>query len=388
MKFKSFVVLALILTMQILPLNAFGLYNKTYRLEDLKTDCIPIIELVSDSGGNIEWDLENIIAKVSLEEVTYGFKINTDHTVDLLKEGVNYGKFDTEDARYVMEFQDGRLNAGLYINRSSFNRCFDKLNKGTYTKNDFFRAGDERLSDLAKSIIVDIENQYGNLTGNVVPRAEAELVRTLDKAVKKHKIRGPGNKYNIKTTLHTIMSLQKDIDYYSKTTGIPREMVSSILFREMMCIGIDDVFDGINSDKNTKGIGQLSVAGVRINENKIEELSQGRRPAKFKNIKDYQLNKMLLDPGDCVYFTSSQLKARAMEYAGFAYEEEIDIYDENSIKMILAEYNQADGKAIFNLPDIYNFYKDKITYGEQVYEYYKAFREYYRVVSANKVVDT
>jgi hypothetical protein len=89
---------------------------------------------------------------------------------------------------------------------------------------------------------------------------------------------------------------------------VPKEMIASVLFREIICY---DVFDKYGDGRWTKtlGISQISVEGARFNDQIISK--KENNILKYSNFTDKEMSEMLKDDLMNVQFAAEALKARA-----------------------------------------------------------------------------
>lgn len=227
---------------------------------------------------------------------------------------------------------------------------------------------------------------YGNLNNNAVPKAEADLIRNLDQKVIADLWRNKKLDWfyirDINYAMKTITALESEIYKQSNVEGVPKSLIGSVLFREIMFLGLDDIVDGMGLEIKGKkvgqtiGISQISARGVRDNELRVASKESGRKQ-RFTDISDSEIEKMLLDLVASVYFAAMALKDRA-------YWEEIDIKSKrsNDIQKIFARYNDSGGIKGRTVGPI----KTKEVYGKETYEYYKEFEKYYDVIDGNRVI--
>ncbi|KNY26734.1 hypothetical protein [Pseudobacteroides cellulosolvens] len=193
---------------------------------------------------------------------------------------------------------------------------------------------------------------------------------------------GITNTYSVEEAVDLIVNkLDNELDV--SNCGVPKEMISSVLFREIICY---DVFDKYGDGKwaKTLGISQISVDGARIND-QILSKKENRLP-KYSNFTDEEMSVMLKDDLLNVQFAAEALKARA--YLKNIY---IRTHNQWEIEEILAEYNGYEGQIPFvsqlavkigldiRLPEI-GLVQYKDTYGKETYKYLEAFKAYYEAL--------
>jgi len=196
---------------------------------------------------------------------------------------------------------------------------------------------------------------------------------------------GITNTYSVEEAVDLIVNkLDDELNNYNY--GVPKEMISSVLFREIICY---DVFDKYGDGRwaKTLGISQISVEGVRINDNIISK--KENKLLKYSNFTDKEISAMLKDDFMNVQFAAEALKARA--YLKNIY---IKTDKQWEIEEILAEYNGYEGQIPFvsqladkigldiRLPEI-GLVQYKDTYGKETYKYLEAFKAYYEALAKN-----
>lgn len=193
---------------------------------------------------------------------------------------------------------------------------------------------------------------------------------------------GITNTYSVEEAVDLLVNkLDSELD--NSNCGVPKEMITSVLFREIICY---DVFDKYGDGKwaKTLGISQISVNGARINDQIISK--KENTPSKYSNCTDEEMATMLTDDLQNVKFAAEALKSRA-------YLMGLDIQTKNQfeIEEILAEYNGYEGQIPFvselavkigldiRLPEI-GLVQYKETYGKETYKYLEEFKAYYEAI--------
>ncbi|HEY9061264.1 MAG TPA: hypothetical protein VIO64_12290 [Pseudobacteroides sp.] len=193
---------------------------------------------------------------------------------------------------------------------------------------------------------------------------------------------GITNTYSVEEAVDLLVS-ELDSELNNSNCGVPKEMIASVLFREIICY---DVFDKYGDGKwaKTLGISQISVNGARINDQIISK--KENIPPKFSNCTDEEVAAMLTDDLQNVEFAAEALKSRA-------YLMDLDIQTKNQFEVeeILAEYNGYEGQIPFvselavkigldiRLPEI-GLVQYKETYGKETYKYLEEFKAYYEAI--------
>jgi hypothetical protein len=194
---------------------------------------------------------------------------------------------------------------------------------------------------------------------------------------------GITNTYSVEEAVDLLVDkLDNELDVSS--CEVPKEMIASVLFREIICY---DVFDKYGDGKwaKTLGISQISVDGARINDRIISK-KENTSP-KYSGFTDNELAKMLTDDFQNVQFAAEALKSRA-----YLMDMDIKTNDQWEREEILAEYNGYEGQIPFvselavkigldiRLPEI-GLVQYKETYGKETYKYLEEFKAYYEAIN-------
>lgn len=169
-------------------------------------------------------------------------------------------------------------------------------------------------------------------------------------------------------TMNALKELDNSISRISAAQKVPKALLASVLFREMMFLGQEDLLDGLPViGGKSMGICQIGIENVRYN----EQIVHGEKSL-ITSESDEQIKTMLQNPKHAVYFCAVQLKARAIKLTG---DPEIDLnkLDEKQLKTILENYNLS--KISVNIGPI----KTKETYAVETYRYYELFKQYYQL---------
>lgn len=258
-------------------------------------------------------------------------------------------------------------------------------------------SGKKELKEPEESIKNTLENKpEGIIVKTSLPKEAMEFVHKLElkkklceKLFEISLSQGIGsgitNTYSVEEAVDLIVNkLDDELNNYNY--GVPKEMISSVLFREIICY---DVFDKYGDGRwaKTLGISQISVEGVRINDNIISK--KENKLLKYSNFTDKEISAMLKDDFMNVQFAAEALKARA--YLKNIY---IKTDKQWEIEEILAEYNGYEGQIPFvsqladkigldiRLPEI-GLVQYKDTYGKETYKYLEAFKAYYEALAKN-----
>ncbi len=169
-------------------------------------------------------------------------------------------------------------------------------------------------------------------------------------------------------TMNALKDLDNSISRISAAQKVPKALLASVLFREMMFLGQEDLLDGLPViGGKSMGICQIGIENVRYN----EQIVHGEKSL-ITSESDEQIKTMLQNPKHAVYFCAVQLKARAIKLTG---DPEIDLnkLDEEQLKTILENYNLS--KISVDIGPI----KTKETYAVETYRYYELFKQYYQL---------
>ncbi len=174
-------------------------------------------------------------------------------------------------------------------------------------------------------------------------------------------------------TFNALKELEPVIDKTAKAQKMPKAFLTSVLFREMMFLGQEDLLDGVPIlGGKSIGICQIGIDNVRFNEQVVHGKS-----SLIANYSDKLIREMLQTPELAVYFCAVQLKARAIQTTG---DKNVDLNNlkEEQLCKILAEYNQSI--ITKNIGPI----KTKEKYAEETYNYYQLLTKYYNSEESSK----
>ncbi|NLD50112.1 MAG: hypothetical protein GX660_23480, partial [Clostridiaceae bacterium] len=347
-KITIFIVLVFILTTIIsFVFSIESISENKPLLETIMSGSLQPLDSLVDPG-EVEWNRQARSVTIKKNNIEYSFRINSDNKIDLIKDNIVYGCFSDNEAGLIKQYDfSGKMTESIVICPDVFNKYFcvpteikslltseempKYISESEFEMNHIHKISDQDLSPSALNKILFLEYAYGGLINNYVPKAEAELIRILDNAVKEHGIRviPLHNKYDIEDAIDKINSLYPVLCRNSKELGINKELISSVIFREMMCYTLEDDWVG-----STKGIAQISAKWVRENELLLTNTD------KFSNIDDNELQKKIEDDKESVYFAGMALKARSKKH-GYP----LDNNSEN-IKKILEAYNGFEGYGV------------------------------------------
>jgi RHS repeat-associated protein len=255
----------------------------------------PIRQLVAEGNGKIDWNAEYKTAKVVLNGIEYSFQVNSDKSINLIKDNLIYGTFKTEEAKLVQYTNSyNQLVADIDIEDDVFGKYFGFWGKTPNPrpapkpqpdfKTIFNTSTDNYLSGSAKMHIWNLDNLYGNLNNNYVPKAEAELIRTLDNAFSEqfNMKASLGNVFGNSTidALGIINKYNEVVDKTSKEFNVSKEMIQSVLFREIRCFSPDDNLDWLKirlRGDASIGLGQVLIRTAQVAERQVKGIERTRK---------------------------------------------------------------------------------------------------------------
>ncbi len=170
-------------------------------------------------------------------------------------------------------------------------------------------------------------------------------------------------------TMNALKELNSSIERISEAQKVPKELITAVLFREMMFLGQEDLLDGLPViGGKSMGICQIGLENARFNEQVVHG-----KDSLIINESDEQLKEMLQNPKYAVYFCAAQLRARAISLTG---DPDIDLnhLEVEQLKKVLETYNQS--KISVTIGPV----KTKETYAQETYRYYELFKDYYNSV--------
>ncbi|MHB8063537.1 MAG: hypothetical protein ACYDG2_13050 [Ruminiclostridium sp.] len=201
----------------------------------------------------------------------------------------------------------------------------------------------------------------------------AELKKQIEVDSYRNKELGFYYIFDYEYTMDALKELEPEIEKIAKAQKMPKALISSVLFREMMFMGQEDLLDGLPViGGKSMGICQIGIENVRFNENTVH----GKKSL-ISDKTDDQIRVMLQNPKQAIYFCAVQLRARAINLTG---NNNVDLNELNAeqIHKIYEEYNQS--KITKTVGPI----KTKSKYAEETYKYYKLFLKYYELEAAIK----
>ncbi len=193
-----------------------------------------------------------------------------------------------------------------------------------------------------------------------------ELKKQVVEDSYRHKKLGVYYVFNYEYTMDVLKKLDKVIEKTAMAQKMPKALLTSVLFREMMFIGQEDLLDGVKIiGGKSMGICQIGVQNVRYNENAVHG-----KDSIISSKSDEEIMEMLQNPNQAVYFCAVQLRARAISLTDNS---NVDLYnlDEKQIHKVLEEYNQS------KIPKTIGPVKTKARYAEETYKYYRIISRLY-----------
>ncbi len=178
--------------------------------------------------------------------------------------------------------------------------------------------------------------------------------------------------FNFEYTMNALKKLDDVIEKTAKAQKMPKALLASVLFREMMFLGQEDILDGVGIiGGKSIGICQIGVENVRYNENTVHG-----KESIIANKTDEEIIEMLQDPNQAVYFCAVQLRARAITLTG---NKSINLHNLNveQVHKVLEEYNQS------SIPKTIGPVKTKERYAQETYRYYKIISKLYKFEAKN-----
>jgi len=201
----------------------------------------------------------------------------------------------------------------------------------------------------------------------------AQLKKQIEEDSYRNKNLGFYYIFDYEYTMDALKELEPEIEKIAKAQKMPKALIASVLFREMMFMGQEDLLDGLPIiGGKSMGICQIGLENVRFNENTVH----GNKSL-IVNKTDDAIKVMLQNPNQAIYFCAVQLRARAIKFTN---DKNINLNELNAeqIQKIYEGYNQS--KITKTIGPI----KTKLKYAEETYKYYKLFSEYYELEAAIK----
>lgn len=278
----------------------------------------------------------------------------------------------------------------MYSERNtSGDRYFDTSSVGTNSGNVSYQQGVFKLtenmyinsSNYTQQGNVLLEKQYTNDNKSMVDfiatyseyqAISNELKNQIEEDSYRNKKLGFYYIFDYEYTMNALKELEPVIEKTVEAQKMPKALVTSVLFREMMFMGQEDLLDGMPIiGGKSMGICQIGIENIRYNENTIH----GQK-SMIASKTDDEIIAMLQNPEQAVYFCAVQLRARAIKLTG---NKNINLNELNAkqIQKIFEEYNQS--KITKTIGPI----KTKSKYAQETYKYYKLFSKYYEIETSN-----
>lgn len=277
-----------------------------------------------------------------------------------------------KEMKYVYEEQGGQ---GDRYAESSSNYTMGNMN---------FRHVNNGMTGLSSDtnyqqayILQDRYESQNPLQDNFLPVTEKyhninniseELKKQVDKDSYRNKKFGIYYIFNYDYTMDALKDLDSVIRSVSEAQKVPKPLLTSVLFREMMFLGQEDLLDGLPFiGGKSMGICQIGIENVRSNEQVVHG-----KDSLIADDSDEEIKEMLQNPIQAVYFCAVQLRARAITLTG---DSNVDLngLDEKQLHKVLEEYNQS--KIKISIGPV----KTKSKYADETYTYYKFFTELYQL---------
>lgn len=278
-----------------------------------------------------------------------------------------YGVRTSQGDRYTGDSGDANgdnvtYNSDSTYGRQNLNNLIDSDSKGyVYLQEQNVKSSGEdfKFSDFMYKPEVE------SITQKLKSQVESDSYR--------HKRLGFYYINDFEYTFNALKELEPVIDKTAKAQKMPKAFLTSVLFREMMFLGQEDLLDGVPIlGGKSIGICQIGIDNVRFNEQVVHGKS-----SLIANYSDKLIREMLQTPELAVYFCAVQLKARAIQITG---DKNVDLNNlkEEQLCKILAEYNQSI--ITKNIGPI----KTKEKYAEETYNYYQLLTKYYNSEESSK----
>jgi len=269
-----------------------------------------------------------------------------------------YGEPDALGDKYS-ESSQSYYNSNIVYHRTTFNKLNNQL--------------------ISRYNNAQGQNQYSNINSDKNMFLHVLEEKTIKNQLKKqveddsyrNKNFGLYYIFDFERTINVLKELDLVIEKTSEAQKMPKELLTAVLFREMMFIGQEDLLDGVPYiGGKTIGICQIGIDIVRYN----EQIVHGKESI-VANKTDDEILTMLRNPKQGVYFCALQLRARAIQQTG---NNKVDLNKLNEAQMhkILEGYNQS------NITKTIGPIKTKAKYAEETYKYYELFSKYYELGQA------
>jgi len=232
---------------------------------------------------------------------------------------------------------------------------------GNYEQQDYLLLENKKIN--ANKSMSEYINTY-----TLYQATSAELKKQIEEDSFRNKKLGFYYIFDYEYTMDALKELEPVVEKISEAQKVPKALVTSVLFREMMFVGQEDMLDGLPFiGGKSMGICQIGLENVRFNENTVHG-----KESLLSNKTDDEIRIMLQNPKQAVYFCAVQLRARAIKLTG---DKNVNLNDlnEKQIHEIFEEYNQS--KITKTIGPI----KTKAKYAEETYKYYKLFSKIFEL---------
>lgn len=281
--------------------------------------------------------------------------------VDLLKEKemkYMFGETSTLSDRYTNKSTAGYAVNNVIYQQDAIKVAEEKSASSEYAEHSNYLSNENSDEVVSMSDYIKKYKEYQSISDELKKQVEEDSYR--------HKNLDFYYIFNYEYTMNALKKLDSVIEKTAKAQKMPKALISSVLFREMMFLGQEDLLDGVKYiGGKSMGICQIGVKNVRYNENTVHG-----KDSKIANKTDDEIKEMLQNPNHAVYFCAVQLRARAITLTG---NKNIDLHDldEKQIHKVLEEYNQS------SIPKTIGPVKTKAKYAEETYKYYQIISKLY-----------
>lgn len=252
---------------------------------------------------------------------------------------------------------------------SGQNVTYSTQTNSTYNETSISNTNDQAYMYLEEPYVFSNTINYGIADFLHQPKSEGildELKGQVERDSYRHKNLGFYYIYNFDYTMDALKKLQPVIEKTADAQKVPKALVASVLFREMMFLGQEDLLDGLPFlGGKSIGICQIGIENVRRNEETVHGSS-----SLITGYSDDDIKEMLENPKLAVYFCTVQLKARAIQITG---DKNVNLgtLKKDQLQKVLAGYNQS--KITKNIGPI----KTKEKYAEETYKYFELLSKYF-----------
>lgn len=290
--------------------------------------------------------------------------------VELIKEKEMkhmFGEVGVISDNYSYENTAGYVVNNNIINQQDAMKLFENNANSNTVGYQFYLPQKNKNNTTVQPIsdYIDKYKEYQSISNELKTQVEEDSYR--------HKKLGFYYIFNYEYTMDALKKLDSVIEETAKAQKMPKALLTSVLFREMMFMGQEDLLDGVKViGGKSMGICQIGIQNARYNENTVHG-----KESVISSKSDDEIAEMLQNPNQAVYFCAVQLRARAITLTG---NKNVRIYDlnEKQIQKVLAEYNQS------YIPKTIGPVKTKERYGVETYKYYQIISRLYEFQSKNE----